>query len=350
MGWADRKYEPSGGGGMRDALRRVFGDGANPLDWSLPLYTAWGIRVRIHLIYVVYIAAELIASLARDRIGFPFKALAMGSLFLLVLLHEYGHCFTCRWVGGSADRILMWPLGGLAYCVPPHHWKPSLLTTLGGPAVNAVLLPLFGVPLLLLSGLKAVVFNPFDPDLAMQWVRLSDGTQPYWLFALWSFYLTNLALLLFNMLLPMYPLDAGRVVQELLWRKVGYHRATSIAATMGLALAAVVLVVSMVTREMTLLGVALFCGIICWQEKGRLAATAGGFDLPDYDFSRGYQGMPRDEPAADDRAAEKRRQREAAEQQRLDAILAKIAGSGMSSLTRSERSWLRRTTEKKRRG
>lgn len=349
MGWADRKYEPSGGGGARDVLRRIFGDGSNPLEWSLPLYTAWGIRVRIHLFYVIYIAAELIKSLAPDQIGFPFIALGMGSLFLLVLLHEYGHCFTCRWVGGTADRILMWPLGGLAYCLPPHHWKPSLLTTLGGPAVNAVLVPVFGAPLVLLAGWDAVLFNPFSPGRAMQWVRLSDGTQPYWLFALWWFYLTNLALLLFNMLLPMYPLDAGRVVQELLWRKMGYHRATTIAATMGLVMAGVVLVAAIVTKEMTLLGIGIFCGFMCWSEKRRLAATAGEFDLPGYDFSRGYQGMPREEPE-DDRAAEKRREREGAEQRRLDAILAKIAKSGMSSLTRRERGWLRRTTEKRRRG
>ncbi len=349
MGWADRKYEPSGGGGMRDALRRVFGDGENPLDWSLPLYTAWGIRVRIHLIYVVYIVAELITSMVKDRIGLWFMAQGMASLFLLVLLHEYGHCIACRRVGGTADRILMWPLGGLAYCLPPHHWKPSLITTLGGPAVNAILVPVLGVPLYLLAGLDAVVFNPFEPGVALGAVSLHAGNQTYWLYALWWLYFTNWALLAFNMLLPMYPMDAGRVLQELLWRKMGYHRATGIAATIGLGLAIGVLIFAMVSRETTLMAVALFCGVTCWFEKRRLAASVEEYEFPEYDFSRGYRGMPREEPG-DTRGAEKRREREAAEQQRLDAILEKIAQSGMSSLTRRERGWLRRTTEKRRRG
>ena len=49
MGWEDREYatdEPGGfGAKVRRVLRRVFGEGENPFDWALPLYTAWGIRV-----------------------------------------------------------------------------------------------------------------------------------------------------------------------------------------------------------------------------------------------------------------------------------------------------------------
>ncbi len=353
MGWADRQYrDGSGRGGFRDVLRRVFGDGENFFDWSLPLYTAWGIRVRVHLIYVIYIIAELVTSiLVPNRPGFWFTVMAMGSLFLLVLLHEYGHCFACRWVGGTADKILMWPLGGLAFCQPPHNWRDSLITTLGGPGVNAVLLPVFGIPLLLLAGQGAVLFNPFEPGRALGSLYLSDGTQPYWLYAIWWFYFTNWALLAFNMLLVMYPMDAGRVVQELIWRKKGYHRATQIAATLGLAMAVGVLIFAMVTQQTTLMAIALFCGVTCWMEKRRLAMTVDEFSNTGYDFSRGYQSLPKeDEPPEDDKAAEKRRQREEAERQRLDAILAKIAQSGMSSLSRSERSWLRRTTEKRRKG
>lgn len=34
-------------------------------------------------------------------------------LFAIVLLHEFGHALACRSVGGKAERILLWPLGGL---------------------------------------------------------------------------------------------------------------------------------------------------------------------------------------------------------------------------------------------
>ena len=39
-------------------------------------------------------------------------------VFFSVLLHEFGHCFAARWVGGDANDILMHPLGGLAMASP----------------------------------------------------------------------------------------------------------------------------------------------------------------------------------------------------------------------------------------
>lgn len=349
MGWSDRRYESDGGGRGRDVLRRIFGDGENPLDWSLPLYTAWGISVRVHLLYVLVIIGQLIWSVSPGQIGFRHMALGMATLFVLVLLHEYGHCLACRWVGGTADKILMWPLGGLAYCVPPHRWLPSLVTTLGGPGVNVLLLPVLGALVWVTAGWDAVLFNPFNPGVTLGAVGFSDGTTAYWLKGLWWAHYMNFVLLAFNMLLPMYPMDAGRVLQEVLWRKLSYHRATTIAATTGLGLAVVMFVFASIAGSTMLLSIALFCGITCWVEKRRLAATVENPAMAGYDFSRGFKGMPGDEPE-DERSAEKHRQREQAEQERLDAILAKIARSGMGSLSWRERSWLRRTTEKRRRG
>src|SRR3954462_11644541 len=148
MGWETRDYGRNGGrvGGFKAAVRRFFSV-ENPLAWSFPLYRAFGIQVRIHVIFVLMIISELAWAGSRSGIGLAWTAMAMGALFLLVLLHEYGHCFACRWIGGSADQILMWPLGGPAYCAPPSGWKASLITVLGGPAVNVVLWPLLGAAL-----------------------------------------------------------------------------------------------------------------------------------------------------------------------------------------------------------
>src|SRR5262249_19788013 len=41
------------------------------------------------------------------------------ALFGFVLLHEFGHVLACRSVGGIANRIVLWPLGGSAYVDPP---------------------------------------------------------------------------------------------------------------------------------------------------------------------------------------------------------------------------------------
>ena len=37
------------------------------------------------------------------------------ALFLIVLIHEFGHTLACRQVGGQANQIVLWPLGGVAY-------------------------------------------------------------------------------------------------------------------------------------------------------------------------------------------------------------------------------------------
>src|SRR5262245_43206050 len=49
--------------------------------------------------------------------------------FGLVLLHKLGHVWACRRLGGAADRIVLWPLGGLAFVALPPRPGPTLLTT-----------------------------------------------------------------------------------------------------------------------------------------------------------------------------------------------------------------------------
>jgi stage IV sporulation protein FB len=347
MGWEDRRYEPrDGGGGFRAVLRRIFGDGENFFDWALPLYKAWGIRVKLHLLFVFMIIAELVQSVSPTSMGIMHKAIGMVALFSLVLLHEYGHCFACRRVGGTADQILLWPLGGLASCTPPrHHWKPSLIITLGGPAVNLVLWPVFGGVLLLMgAGWDSLVFNPFNPGVAVP--RQQGLWWPWWL------YYTNAILLIFNMVLPMYPMDGARTVQALLWRNMGYRRATTIMVNVGLVTAVGIGVFAISSGESRMLGLALFGGLTCYNEKRRLAMTVGEDHpaLAGYDFDRGYQGMPGDEDERAEKAKQKRVKKEQADQVELDRILAKIAATGMGSLSKSEKKWLEGASERRRGG
>lgn len=350
MGWGDRDYSEAGKGGgrFRAAMRRVFGDGEDPFTWSLPLYTAWRIHVRIHLVFVILIIAELIWSIPRGDIGWPYMLIGMGTLLTLVLLHEYGHCIACRWVGGTADRIMLWPLGGLAYCDAPKNWRDDLITTVGGPAVNAVLLPVFAVPLWALAGRDAVLFNPFAPGQAL------GQFDSYWLVALWWLHYTNAALLAFNVLLPMYPMDGGRILYAILWRSSGHRRAMQIATTVGIVAAIALFVVAVVGNQGLLIGVAIFGGLTCWAERRRLQMTADDEVPGGYDFSRGYSGLPDENPADEEpepsRADRRRREREEREQAEEDRILAKIAASGLDSLTARERRTLQHATDRRRRG
>jgi stage IV sporulation protein FB len=360
MGWENRDYGRSGGGDrFRGAVGRIFGDATNPWGWSLPLYRAWGIQVRLHLLFVIMIVWQLVVAAMRSTDDLQWAATWIGTLFFIVLLHEYGHCFACRWVGGTADQILMWPLGGLASCHPPRRWTADLVTTLGGPGVNVVIWLVLAAALwgVLPEGARAnaLVINPFAPLNGAASVRLADGTQPFWLWALWGAYLSNAANLLFNMLLPMYPMDAGRTVRDLLWPRLGHRRSTMLMAMVGLCIAVPLALYGLFTPSWIYFGLGLFGASVCWMEwKVQKYAPEEDPILGGYNFDRGYRGMPGADD--DDRAREKkakevakRREQEQEEQAELDRILAKIAHSGMGSLTASEKRWLERATERRRR-
>ena len=63
------------------------------------------------------------------------------ALFAIVLLHEFGHALACRQVGGKANQIVLWPLGGVAYVAPPPRPGATLWSIAAGPLVNVALAP-----------------------------------------------------------------------------------------------------------------------------------------------------------------------------------------------------------------
>jgi Zn-dependent protease len=372
MALQDRDYNRAGGGGgggdfgegggFRRAMRRIFVEGDDFYGWSFPLFTVphWvpglrGIQVRIHLLFVVFIIAELIWSLKRDAEGPAIKAFEMGWLWLLVILHEFGHCLACRLVGGEADRVLLWPLGGLAMCRPPQNWRASLITTLGGPGVNFALIPVLGAALLAAgAGWHAVIFNPFDPMSVWKTVDWFSINTSYWRYLLWTAHYINFLLFAFNMCLVMYPMDAGRVFQELLWWRMGYKRSLTIATNVGLVVAVCIGTFAVLSGQGLLLGIALFGGITCFNQRRMLAVME---DEPAwaYETDRGYRGFkdsgPSPQQAAADKAyqaALKRQQKERELQSEVDRILGKIREKGMQSLSRKEQAILKDATERTR--
>ena len=136
-------------------------------------------------------------------------------LFLIVLLHEYGHALACKQVGGKADRIMLWPLGGVAYVEPPPRPGANLWSIAAGPLVNVALVFVFkGIGIACRAyGVQVLDPNAFALLRALAYI--------------------NIGLLVFN-LLPIYPLDGGQVLRSLLWFIFGRARSLTIAAVLGL--------------------------------------------------------------------------------------------------------------------
>lgn len=185
---------------------------------SFKLFQVAGISVYLHFTW--FLVAWYQINSAAGRFYQPvWAAIEYIGLFILVLLHEFGHAFACRSTGGRADRIVLWPLGGLAFVDPPPRASAVLWSILAGPLVNVVLFPIL-LLLVFVTGRHGFIDVSADPHRA--------------LVELW---VINLFLLLFN-LLPFYPLDGGQIVRALLWFKIGPSRSLRVAAVIGVAGAA----------------------------------------------------------------------------------------------------------------
>jgi CBS domain-containing protein len=83
----------------------------------------------------------------------------------------------------------------------------------------------------------------------------------------------NVFLVLFNML-PAFPMDGGRVVRSLLAMRLGFARATRIAATLGQGMAFLFALVGLLTPQPMLLLIALFVWIGAAQEASAAQFTS----------------------------------------------------------------------------
>jgi Zn-dependent protease len=332
MGWQDRDYSheqrPTGGGLMW------------LLTGTVPLFTAFGVRVAAHASMIVYAVLVLLAGLGpgftwQDRVG------NITMLFAIVLLHEFGHVFAARRMGGTADEIIMHPLGGFALAAPPRRAWPHFVTAAGGPAVNVVLCIVCGGLLYALTG--AFPWRPFFLGRAVDVGAFADvAFYVYWI------YQVSWMLLLFN-LLPIYPLDGGQMLQAALWPKLGYFRSMLVSCSIGMVGAALGAMIALATLRIGLGILAAFGFLYCYQLRQQLvAAGAEHFTEDEFDSSSAWQ---HEQPAP--RRISRRKLRrlarqaaaEQAERARVDEILAKLSAKGFQSLTWSERRALHRATE-----
>jgi Zn-dependent protease len=347
MGWEDRPYyrdRPSSGG--------------NPLMWlmtgSVPLFTAFGIRVRAHASLLVFILIILLLGWGRHS-SVEERVQSITILFGVILLHEFGHCFAARWTGGSANEILLTPLGGLAMTMARRRPWPTFVTVAGGPLVNVLICLLCGIGIYLIWG----VF-PLGP---WTWGEIRDAS-PDWFqvsnYLFWA-YATSYSLLVFN-LLPVFPLDGGQMLQAILWKPLGYFRSMMLTLNIGLVGSVLMAMVALGgfsgLGSGLLLFIAINCFINCLQFRQQLRAEGPwGFqeeDSIDYGsslYGSGTATRVKRQSRLSRWSAERAKKRvreEAAEQVKIDQILAKVSAHGMHSLSWFEKRALKQATERQR--
>lgn len=233
---------PAGRRGEKRPAFSAYNDGYMPYSRSLHLFRAFGIDVYLHWSWFVIALFEIQArSHAYTSIG--WNVLEYLALFAIVTMHEFGHALACRSVGGAADRIVLWPLGGVAYVDPPPTPAATLWSIAAGPLVNVAL-----VPLLALLAFLAASLGISNPNLLAFLHAIFD---------------INLVLLIFN-ILPIYPLDGGQILQSLLWFPLGRARSLMISTGLGFVGVALFLVLALWSQDLWLGAIAIFILLNCW--------------------------------------------------------------------------------------
>lgn len=170
-----------------DSIWRFFS------KWSMPAGTPFGIETRIHILNILWLGMILYDS----EINYYFypKPIVCISVVLALMSHEMCHAIVARLLGHSVRGIvLMLPLGALAL-IQLKSDKPldRIAITLSGPLIN--LLTALAMYLLLHHSGSTYSFHENS------------------LFR--TLYIVSLAIGIFN-LVPLYPMDGGRILKDLL--------------------------------------------------------------------------------------------------------------------------------------
>jgi len=215
---------------------------------SFHLFRALGIDVQVHWTWFLVAVIQMNYS---HRFDSPAWILLVYLLtFGIVLLHEFGHALACRSVGGQANRIVLWPLGGIAFVRPPLRPGAVLWSIAAGPLVNVLLIPL------------TVIGYMFVASDAGGLIRFSANTDIER--AAFVILAINIGMLLFNML-PVYPLDGGQILQSLLWFAFGLGRSLQITTVIGLTMALVGMAGALFVGHLWLAAIAGFVGWQSWK-------------------------------------------------------------------------------------
>ena len=169
----------------------------------------------------------------------PLEAAWVAVLLLSVLLHEWAHALTAKAAGDTVLKVSLHLFGGVTYRAGRGGPKWDFRITAAGPIVNVVL-------------------------AAAAWLALhfAGASLPHWAFVVLSLTLwINGVLAAFN-LLPIHPMDGGRMTRIALSKRVGAGPGARIA--LGISFTTLVLAGASfaVTGAINIIAVVLLVQII----------------------------------------------------------------------------------------
>ena len=213
------------------------------VSWKLGRVAGIDLYLHPSALLVLFLVGSIGGSILESL---PFVIALFGS----IVLHELGHALMARRYGIGTRDITLYVIGGIARLDRmPRAAGPELLITFAGPAVN-----------LLVAAVLVVV-------VALS--RLLGLPNDFWLEVLYL----NVGLCLFN-LLPIFPMDGGRIFRALLSGWLGRPRATEVAAAVGQFLAVTGGVIGVVAGRWDAVLLAVFVYLAAATERANVVAES----------------------------------------------------------------------------
>jgi len=222
------------------------------MKWSFRLFTIADTEVRVHVTFfllILFVAGQGLLS-GQGVAGALESTVFILTMFVCVVLHEFGHVLAARGYGIRTPDITLLPIGGVARLERmPRKPSEELVVALCGPLVNVII--------------AAAIWVAFGigTDLSPGYDFLKSG-HFFEKLMVW-----NIFMVLFNMI-PAFPMDGGRVLRAVLAMFMEYATATRWAASVGQGIAMLV-VISMLlssTFHPMLLLIAFFIFLAAGQE------------------------------------------------------------------------------------
>lgn len=241
------------------------------------------IPVRVHLLFGLALALGILSQLGRPWQHMIWAALLYGPVLAgTVLLHELGHCLATRHYGCPVHSILLWPLGGLAYVGHTASPGRDLVVAVAGPATHVPQAAAWVA--LELASMAAAGVGP-----RLQWAVWPPSNN-VWLALVTGAVQLNVALFAFNLLVPAYPLDGGRVFADALLL-CGVPVKAAACAVSGVGVAGGVAVVAAALATKAYIGAAVGAWILFASfELLSFAVRGNASEHPLFDFSSGGGG------------------------------------------------------------
>lgn len=227
------------------------------MKYTLRLGTYLGIPVRVHftfpLILILFGGEAAVHGGWQEAIS---AVLLVISVFVCVVLHEFGHSLQVRRYGIDVRDIVLLPIGGMARAERiPENPRQEIIVAISGPLVN------FGLALVL-GGILWARREPavFEDNFLVNLLSI------------------NLVLGTFN-LIPAFPMDGGRILRGVLAMRMSYLSATRHARNVGQVIAILFVLLGFSFPRLIMLpliAVFIFFGAISEERMVRVKAALGG--------------------------------------------------------------------------